>query len=188
MMVAVMERSRQTAGQELEQFLIWPHNWKQHSSIPKSFLRCVEQEPMTGIGFTLETGYFVLASGQGPFVVVAERGEWADPEFDRRYLFTGTALDHVPPITDPLGKHWTQPERAAILMDDHSCMMSEPDFHLLSEYSSSLPSGTYAGKLWKGNFAKGWFLGFYGEPDAKTIPIYWREILNPPPAKERRAA
>lgn len=52
-------------------------------------------------------------------------------------------------MTNPLGKHWTQPNHENILIDDTHVIMSSKDFNLLAEYSNSIPSGVYAGKMWK---------------------------------------
>lgn len=60
----------------------------------------------------------------------------------------------IPPITDPLGKHWQQPHRRFIELDDTHALMSEQTFKGLKEYSTSIPTGRYEGKMWKG-FIKG---------------------------------
>ena len=64
----------------------------------------------------------------------------------------------IPPITEPLGKHWQQPHRRFIELDDTHALMSEQTFKGLKEYSTSIPTGRYEGKMWKG-FIKGeWYL------------------------------
>ena len=64
----------------------------------------------------------------------------------------------IPPITDPLGKHWQQPHRRFIELDDTHALMSEQTFKGLKEYSTSIPTGRYESKMWKG-FIKGeWYL------------------------------
>lgn len=60
----------------------------------------------------------------------------------------------IPPITDPLGKHWQQPHRRFIELDNTHALMSEQTFKGLKEYSTSIPTGRYEGKMWKG-FTKG---------------------------------
>lgn len=57
--------------------------------------------------------------------------------------------NEVPPITDPLGKHWQQPKRENILVDNTHALMSKADFEKLLDYSLSQPSGVYEGKMWK---------------------------------------
>ncbi|MBG5923696.1 hypothetical protein [Providencia rettgeri] len=57
--------------------------------------------------------------------------------------------NRIPPMTNPLGKHWVQPNHENILIDDTHVIMSRKDFNSLSEYSNSIPSGVYAGKMWK---------------------------------------
>jgi hypothetical protein len=57
----------------------------------------------------------------------------------------------IPPITDPMGKYWNQPDRRRILVDDTHAIMSQRDFDALHEYSCSTPTGVYPGKMWKRN-------------------------------------
>ncbi len=100
------------------------------------------------------------------------------------------APDAIPPITDPMGKNWEQPDRSRILIDSTHALMSLGDFNRLCEYSATNPSGVYVGKMWKrhdGIFDREflrcggkprWLLCWYG-PD--PMPGYcsnnYREIL-----------
>ena len=45
----------------------------------------------------------------------------------------------IPPITDPLGKHWQQPHRRFIELDNTHALMSEQTFKGLKKYSTSIP-------------------------------------------------
>lgn len=58
-------------------------------------------------------------------------------------------LEAIPPITDPLGKSWNQPERSEILIDETHALMTRRTFDQLAEYSGSFPTGVYEGKMWK---------------------------------------
>lgn len=55
----------------------------------------------------------------------------------------------IPAMTDPLGRHWHQPSRDVIAIDDTHAVMSRQSFDQLPEYSRSRPSGVYPGKMWK---------------------------------------
>lgn len=55
----------------------------------------------------------------------------------------------IPPITDPMGRHWDQPSRDDILVDDTHAVMTVKTFTALLEYSTSMPSGVYDGKMWR---------------------------------------
>lgn len=101
-----------------------------------------------------------------------------------------TAEKFVPPITEPLGKHWKQPDRKEILMDETHCLMSGQTFYSLPEYSATRPSGVYPGKMWRrhdGAFdcaylASGgkpeWMLCWFGEcDDPKMCSNHSRKIL-----------
>lgn len=84
-------------------------------------------------------------------------------------------LNVIPPITEPLGRHWDQPDTSLIQIDDEFARMNAHVFRELPEYSTSQPSGVYPGKMWKrhdGAFdhefiARGgkpdWLLCWYGE-------------------------
>ena len=55
----------------------------------------------------------------------------------------------VPPITDPMGRGWEQPDRLKMVFDSKTVIMSREDFNKLYEYSTSNPTGCYLGKMWK---------------------------------------
>ncbi len=57
--------------------------------------------------------------------------------------------DHIPPITDPMGRNWDQPAPKEILLDATHALMTRASFERLAEYSASVPSGVYPGKMWK---------------------------------------
>jgi hypothetical protein len=56
--------------------------------------------------------------------------------------------------------------------------MERSTFDALCEYSLSLPTGTYAGKMWKAQFPAGWFLRWYSDCDVPgQIQVNSRPIL-----------
>lgn len=59
------------------------------------------------------------------------------------------AVHVIPPMTDPLGKHFRQPRREAIWIGQDTAHMSRATFDALAEYSTTYPSGVYPGKMWK---------------------------------------
>ena len=59
------------------------------------------------------------------------------------------SLEVIPPITDPMGKNWEQPNRKDILVDEKYAVMTRETFFKLHEYSASQPSGVYPGKMWR---------------------------------------
>ena len=73
----------------------------------------------------------------------------------------------IPKITDPLGKHWEQPARKHIELDDTHALMSEQTFLGLANYTSSQPTGIYPGKMWRGQYLK------KGE---KVWKLHWVEL------------
>lgn len=94
----------------------------------------------------------------------------------------------IPPIIDPMGKHWDQPPTSAILIDDKHAVMTDATFKSLCEYSGTIPTGVYAGKMWRRFHGKHdprcrpedrkWFLFWYGYcDDPNQCSINGREIL-----------
>lgn len=86
----------------------------------------------------------------------------------------------IPLITNPLGRHWGQPNIASILVDDTHAVMNAATFKQLAEYSVSTPSGVYPGKMWKRNHGmfdpdckpqdRQWWLCWFGEvPNNPTV-------------------
>lgn len=85
----------------------------------------------------------------------------------------------IPVITDPLGKNWEQPDLNNILVDDTHALMSENDLKELLEYSTSTPTGVYAGKMWKTKCSDTWFLRWFAicEDDPDMCITHHREII-----------
>jgi hypothetical protein len=59
------------------------------------------------------------------------------------------SLEPIPPITDPMGRHWDQPDRREILIDETHALMTVRTFKALAVYSATQPTGVYDGKMWK---------------------------------------
>jgi hypothetical protein len=75
-----------------------------------------------------------------------------------------SALHVVPPITELVGRSWRQPNRARIVIDDAYAYMTRSAFEDLAEYSHSMPTGVYDGKMWRSQYATrrgGPFVLFY---------------------------
>lgn len=99
------------------------------------------------------------------------------------------ALELIPLITDPLGKHWKQPDRSEIELDDTHALMSFATFEKLAEYSGTRPTGVYPGKMWRrhdgvfdGDFrARGgkptWLLCWYGNSAPGYCSNHHRVII-----------
>lgn len=97
----------------------------------------------------------------------------------------------IPPITDPMGAHWDQPDTDNFVIDDTHVIMSERDFKALAEYSTTTPSGVYPGKCWKAQqwekdptaprgwkWIDKWDLRWYGTcEDPKLVTNHHREII-----------
>lgn len=74
----------------------------------------------------------------------------------------------IPPMHHPLGRHWPQPERDAIALDDVHALMTRPTFEALPEYSTTTPSGVYPGKMWRREYEGRWYLRWFGIVPGRT--------------------
>lgn len=63
----------------------------------------------------------------------------------------------IPPMTHPLSRGWSQPPTAEILLDVTHALMERRTFERLLHYESSIPSGVYAGKMWRWHDRLRWF-------------------------------
>jgi hypothetical protein len=65
-----------------------------------------------------------------------------------------------------------------MLVTDDVAVMSRFEFEGLAEYSSTLPSGTYLGKVWRSRGLRDWFLGeFFDDGTPGMVAIRWRRIV-----------
>ncbi len=55
----------------------------------------------------------------------------------------------IPPITDPMGRHWRQPDLTKLDVMGTYALLSRAEFEGLLEYSGTRPSGIYPGKCWR---------------------------------------
>ena len=94
-----------------------------------------------------------------------------------------TNMNQIPEITDPMGKNWRQPSTKDIEIDDTHALMSESTLKQMPEYSCSIPSGVYPGKMWirKKDYhdeSKGYWLCWFGESDVPGyVSNHHREII-----------
>lgn len=83
----------------------------------------------------------------------------------------------IPPITDPLGKGWSQPKTTDFLISDKFAKIKATDIGELYEYSHSLPTGVYNGKMWKTFDGSIWYLHWFGpHKDPSQCAIHTRKI------------
>lgn len=60
-----------------------------------------------------------------------------------------TRVETIPLMTDPMGKHWKQPDLTDLDVSGDTVELTQAQFDGLLEYSTSVPTGVYAGKCWK---------------------------------------
>lgn len=90
-------------------------------------------------------------------------------------MLKSTRSNVVPPITHELGKYWEQPSPDHMTIDDTHAMMSEQTFMALKNYSTSRPSGVYAGKMWRAHVPES------RDPDARIVPyLAWYGLTESP--------
>jgi hypothetical protein len=86
----------------------------------------------------------------------------------------------IPQMIDPLGESWEQPKASEIVIDRWCAVMTRGTFMQLKDYSLSLPTGVYAGKMWRLLAGNGtWWLCWYGpsDHDQNSMGICLRQIL-----------
>ena len=81
--------------------------------------------------------------------------------------------------------------RATMLLDDETALCTRETFGRLLDYTQSMPTGLYTGKIWRCRYGKrvgegwrwiGWQLGecgetFFDDAGDERIHISWRELL-----------
>lgn len=90
-------------------------------------------------------------------------------------------------------QHESRPADHEWLLGEETCTITPAAFDGLLEYSATIPTGVYIGKVWRRRDADGWWLGEYTEhEDPKKAGIRWRrlvvvEVLSSlPPTKRMR--
>ena len=85
----------------------------------------------------------------------------------------------IPEMINPLGAYWSQPHRDQIEVDETHALLNKTAFDKLSEYSQTIPTGVYEGKMWKRKEYKVWWLCWFGPsnlPD--NCDTNYRRILE----------
>lgn len=91
-------------------------------------------------------------------------------------------MAEIPQMTHELSRYWKQPNPSDILIDERHAVMNSLTFNALAEYSLSVPSGVYDGKMWKANTLRRgrptWLLKWYDRGDSPMhCALKIREIL-----------
>ena len=89
-----------------------------------------------------------------------------------------TMNNEIPAMIDPLSYYWAQPDRSEICVDDKNALMNKESLDKLHDYSGSIPTGVYMGKMWKRFEKTAWFLVWYGEcGQPGRCSVNYREII-----------
>lgn len=91
----------------------------------------------------------------------------------------------IPDMVHPFGKYWEQPDKSKILIDDKHALMSRHTLEELKEYSTTIPTGAYEGKMWKACLYTGngkemdWYLRWYDShpTDLELVQVCSRRII-----------
>lgn len=84
----------------------------------------------------------------------------------------------VPPITDRRGNAWKQPNPKEFAFDEHNdyVLMTFKQFEQLREFSETIPTSIYSGKMWRGSDdGQTWFLHWWDE--SQRTKHHLREII-----------
>jgi hypothetical protein len=95
-------------------------------------------------------------------------------------VFKTALFNDIPPMTDPLGRHWHMPLNIReVAMDDTHAWLTQLEVDALPEYSTSYPSGVYDGKCWLRDEGVAKYLCWYGpHPEPKKCSINFRSIIT----------
>ena len=80
---------------------------------------------------------------------------------DPKWIQRVSGKNYIPEMTNELGKYWDQPSRDEMEFSENEVFMDDNTFKQLKNYSTSVPTGCYEGKMWKSLGAKGWYLRWY---------------------------
>jgi hypothetical protein len=112
-----------------------------------------------------------------------------NPDGSPRYNVDRQAdKNYIPPMTHPYASSWSQPDQSRMAIDDTYAIMDRRTFLELEEYSATMPSGVYEGKMWRrhnGSFDRSpdrkppvWLLVWYGRSDRpNVVSNNWRKII-----------
>jgi hypothetical protein len=78
----------------------------------------------------------------------------------------------LPQMTHALSRYWDQPPADQLAVYDDIAIMDRSTLSQLSEYSASIPTGAYEGKMWRRAIGSDWQLCWYGpsdDPDMVSI-------------------
>jgi hypothetical protein len=98
---------------------------------------------------------------------------------------------HPPTLESPYGPGaWSQPDRTHVLIDDTHALMTKTTFEKLCEYSTSVPTGVYPGKMWRrhdgahalmdgaNRVTPEWLFCWYGRTEDPTkCSIHFRKVI-----------
>lgn len=79
-----------------------------------------------------------------------------------------------------------------MILEEDGAYMDKREFDGLLEYSTTMPTGTTIGKVWKREMPRGakmpdWWLGEYYDIHSEiSVGIRWRKIFIEPPPIARR--
>lgn len=88
------------------------------------------------------------------------------------------ATSEIPDVTCELGRYWVQPPRADIMVNSSHALMSSRTLAALANYSATIPSGVYEGKMWRAQRDGAWWLRWYdvgATPD--TCRVETRKVV-----------
>ena len=80
----------------------------------------------------------------------------------------------IPEMTDKLSSYWKQPAVSDILLTAETATMSKATFDKLANYEHTIPTGVYAGKMWRAGETFCW----YGEIENGECSIHRRRICG----------
>jgi hypothetical protein len=83
----------------------------------------------------------------------------------------------LPQMVHPLSKYWSQPSRHQVAVYDDIAIMDRSTLARMADYSLSIPTGAYEGKMWRQSNGGSWRFCWYGpSDDPDKVSIHSRPI------------
>lgn len=69
--------------------------------------------------------------------------------------------NNIPAMPAEWARYWQAPDRSEIVFQGADAVMTYKAFDRLLDYSDSVPTGVYDGKMWKARLDGNWYLRWY---------------------------
>lgn len=72
--------------------------------------------------------------------------------------------NNIPAMPAEWAPYWRGPDRSEIVFQGPDAVMTHKAFDMLLDYTGTMPTGVYDGKMWKTRLEGSWYLRWYSTP------------------------